>query len=105
MARRHGDFAMVAVAASVTMAGDVIGEARLALINVADRPVRAADAEAGLRGSSPTDDAIEAAADAATRELSPVSDLHASATYRRTVAAVLVRRALTEAVARARSVS
>jgi CO/xanthine dehydrogenase FAD-binding subunit len=32
-----------------------------------------------------------------------VSDLHASAAYRRTVAAVLVRRALTEAVARARS--
>jgi len=103
MARRHGDFAMVAVAASVTMAGDAIGDARLALINVADRPVRAAEAEAGLRGSSPTDDTIAAAADAATRDLSPVSDLHASATYRRMVAAVLVRRALTEAVARARS--
>ena len=103
MARRHGDFAMVAVAASVTMAGDAIGDARLALINVADRPVRAAEAEAGLRGSPPTPDSIAAAADAATRDLSPVSDLHASATYRRTVAAVLVRRALTEAVARARS--
>jgi aerobic carbon-monoxide dehydrogenase medium subunit len=105
MARRHGDFAMVAVAASVTMAGDAIGDARLALINVADRPVRAVDAEAGLRGSPPTDDAIAAAADAATRDLSPVSDLHASAAYRRTVAAVLVRRALTEAVGRARSVA
>jgi aerobic carbon-monoxide dehydrogenase medium subunit len=105
MARRHGDFAMVAVAAAVTMAGDAIGDARLALINVADRPVRALDAEAALRGSSPTDDTIVAAADAATRDLSPVSDLHASAAYRRTVAAVLVRRALTEAVGRARSVA
>ena len=103
MARRHGDFAMVAVAASVTLGGNGCDDVRLALINVADRPVRAAGAEALLRGSEPTEAAIAEAADLATRDLSPVSDLHASAEYRRSVAAVLVRRALTDAITKARS--
>jgi carbon-monoxide dehydrogenase medium subunit len=98
MARRHGDFAMVAVAASVTLDGDGVTDARLALINVADRPVRATDAEAALQAGSSIDDVTALA----TRDLSPVSDLHASAAYRRTVAAVLVRRALTEAITNAR---
>ena len=95
MARRHGDFAMVAVAASVTNGGDT----RIALINVADRPVRATEAEAAHRGGA----SIDEVAALATKDLSPVSDLHASSAYRTSVAAVLVRRALTEATARARS--
>lgn len=95
MARRHGDFAMVAVAASVTANGN----ARIALINVADRPVRATEAEAALNGGA----SIEEAAAIATRDLSPVSDLHATGAYRTSVAKVLVKRALTEATARSRS--
>jgi carbon-monoxide dehydrogenase medium subunit len=89
MARRHGDFAMVAVAASVAPDGDT----RIALINVADRPVRATEAEAAANAGAP----IEEVAELATRGLDPVSDLHASAAYRRHVAGVLVRRALTDA--------
>lgn len=88
MARRHGDFAMVAVAASVSPAGD----ARIALINVADRPVRATEAEAALKAGA-SDDEVAAIA---IRDLEPVADLHASASYRRTVAATLVRRALVD---------
>lgn len=104
MARRHGDFAMVAAMASVTLdASGACDDVRLALVNVSDRPVRATAAEAVLRGASPTDDAIAEACALATADLSPVSDLHATADYRRTVAGVLVRRALTEAVTRARS--
>ncbi len=95
MARRHGDFAMVAAAASVAPSGDV----RIALINVSDRPVRAIDAEAAMRSGA----SIEEVAAVAVRDLDPPSDLHASPAYRRKVAAVLVRRALTEASARARS--
>jgi carbon-monoxide dehydrogenase medium subunit len=89
MARRHGDFAMVAAVASIAPDGDV----RLALINVADRPVRATEAEAALRAGS----AIEEVVDLATRDLSPVSDLHASSAYRKQVAGVMVRRAITRA--------
>ena len=95
MARRHGDFAMVA--AVVSVAPD--GGARIALINVADRPVRAIEAEAALQAGESIDDV----AALATRDLDPVSDLHASAAYRRSVATVMLRRALTEATAAARS--
>jgi carbon-monoxide dehydrogenase medium subunit len=95
MARRHGDFAMVAVVASVTVGGDV----RLALINVADRPVRATDAEAAMREGAGMDEVVALA----TRDLEPSADLHATAAYRRQVASVLVRRALTEASERAGS--
>ena len=89
MARRHGDFAMVAAAASVSPSGDV----RIALINVSDRPVRATEAEAAMRSGASIDDV----AALAVRDLDPPSDLHATAAYRRKVAGVLVRRALTEA--------
>jgi len=91
VARRHGDFAMVAVAAQRSPDGD----ARISLINVADRPVRAREAEAALRDGA----SIEDAAELATRDLDPVSDLHATAAYRRAVAKTLVKRALAEVAA------
>lgn len=102
VARRHGDFAMVGAAASVTLNGDAIGDARLALIGMAEIPVRALAAEESLRGAAPADDAFRAAAATAVRDLEPSSDLHASAAYRRHVAGVLVRRALVTATQRAR---
>ncbi len=97
MARRHGDFAMVAAIASVTIGGN----ARIALINVADRPVRAHEAEVAMQAGAPIDEV----AALATRDLEPTADLHASAAYRRSVAQVLVRRALTEATQRAKDAS
>ena len=88
MARRHGDFAMVAVVGQ----RDPDGDTRLALVNVADKPYRATEAEAAAQaGADP-----EEVADLATRNLEPASDLHASSEYRVHVARVLVRRALTE---------
>jgi carbon-monoxide dehydrogenase medium subunit len=95
MARRHGDFAMVAAAVSVAPDGD----ARIALINVAERPVRATEAEAALKAGASIDDVCEVA----TRDLSPVSDLHATAAYRRSVAKVMLRRAVADATSRVRS--
>jgi carbon-monoxide dehydrogenase medium subunit len=88
MARRHGDFAMAAVVASVSPDGDT----RLALVNVSDRPYRATGAEAAANEGAPVDEV----ADLATRDLEPVADLHASSAYRKHVAGVLVRRALNE---------
>jgi carbon-monoxide dehydrogenase medium subunit len=102
MARRHGDFAMVAAMAQVTLRDGACDDVRLALVNVSDRPYRARDAEAVLRGSPPTDDAIAEAAQVATRDIEPVSDLHASSAYRTTVAKTLLRRALNDAITNAR---
>jgi carbon-monoxide dehydrogenase medium subunit len=81
----------------VTVDGDV----RIALINVADRPVRATEAEAAMREGVPLDEVVATA----TRGLDPGADLHATAAYRRHVAGVLVRRALTQASERARSIA
>jgi carbon-monoxide dehydrogenase medium subunit len=97
--QRHGDFALVGVAALAELDGDgSMRDARLALIGVADRPVRAQAAEAALRGRQPTEEVLDEAAHAAVEEIDPVSDVHGSATYRRHVAKVLVRRALASIV-------
>lgn len=105
VARRHGDFAMVGVAAAVTVQDGAISEARLALINVAEKPVRAGAAERALVGAPPGADAFAEAAALAARDLDPSGDLHASAAYRRKVASVCVRRALETAARRAMEVS
>jgi carbon-monoxide dehydrogenase medium subunit len=101
LARRHGDYALVGVAAVVTLAGDRIGGARLALTGVGDRPVRARDAEARLAGESLTPAVLGDAVEAVRQAIEPGGDIHATAAYRRHVAGVLVARAPRLAVARA----
>ena len=103
IARRHGDFAMVGAAAAVVVGGDTITDARVVLINVAERPIRAREAEAAIRGAGASNGSgvFAEAAELATRDLEPSDDLHASGAYRRKVAAVCVRRALTTATTRA----
>jgi carbon-monoxide dehydrogenase medium subunit len=102
VARRHGDFAMVGLAASLVMSGEVITEARLAFAGVADVPVRAAAAEDLLVGERPSAELFDEAARRATRDLDPPADLHGSSDYRRTVAAAVVRRGLRAAADNAR---
>jgi carbon-monoxide dehydrogenase medium subunit len=103
LARRHGDFAIVGVGALVTLDADgYVADARVALIGVGERAVRATAAEQVLRGSRPSDDVLADAAGAVDGEIEPNGDIHASADYRRHVAGVLVRRALGTAVTRAR---
>jgi len=102
LARRHGDYALVGVAAVVTLAGDRIGGARLALTGVGDRPVRTREAEVRLTGESLTPDVLGDAAEAVRRAIDPGSDIHATAAYRRHVAGVLAARAIRLAAARAR---
>jgi carbon-monoxide dehydrogenase medium subunit len=97
MARRHGDFAIVGVAALLHASDGSIDHARVVLTGMGATPVRAAGAESVLVGASPADDVFEAAADAAIKDLDPPSDLHASAAYRRHVAGTLIRRALAQA--------
>lgn len=104
ISRRHGDFALVGVAAVVQL--DEEGrctEARIALLSVGDRPMLAAQGAKVLIGQPPSTGAIRAAADAtATSDIDPSSDIHASARYRRQLANVLTRRVLERAFERAR---
>lgn len=102
IARRHGDFALVGVAASVSL--DDRGrcaDARVVLLSVGDRPMIAASAAKALVGETPTAEAVRATAEAAaSQDIDPTSDIHASAAYRRQLARVLTRRALETAFAR-----
>jgi aerobic carbon-monoxide dehydrogenase medium subunit len=102
VARRHGDFAIVGLAASLTLADGAISDARLAFAGLADVPVRAADAEDLLVGQEPSAELFEEAARRATHGIDPPSDLNGSPEYRKKVAATLVRRGLREAADRAR---
>jgi carbon-monoxide dehydrogenase medium subunit len=101
VARRPGDFALVGVAAMVSISDGCIGEARVCLMGVADRPVRAMEIEAALAGRSPSETVFSEAADGAVRRLEPPSDMHGSSEFRRHLAAVTVRRALVAAAERA----
>ena len=101
-ARRHGDYALVGVAAAVMLEEDSVAEARLALTGVGARPVRARDAERRLVGRRPDDAALADAAERVKQVTEPQSDIHATAEYRRHLAGVLTLRALRLAVARAR---
>jgi len=104
IARRAGDFAIVAVTALVSLdAGGRVAQARLAFGGVAPTPVRALAAEDALAGHEPTAERLAGAATLARDALSPQSDSFVSGAYRRHLAGVLTRRALTRAVARART--
>jgi CO/xanthine dehydrogenase FAD-binding subunit len=92
--RRHGDFAIVGLAASLTLSGGAISDARLAFAGLSDVPVRAVEAENLLVGEGPSAELFDEAAHRATEDIDPPADLHGSADYRRKVAAVLVRRGL-----------
>ncbi|HEX2189097.1 MAG TPA: xanthine dehydrogenase family protein subunit M [Longimicrobiaceae bacterium] len=102
VSRRHGDYALAGVAATVALdEGGRCRGARVALLSVGGGPVLAAGAAAALEGEEPSAGAVRAAADAVGREIDPPADIHASAAYRRRLAEVLVRRVLPRAFERA----
>ena len=103
VARRQGDYALVGVALQVEMdAEERCLDARIAYFSVGEGPVMATSATAMLIGERPSSALLEAAAhQAAQVDLDPPGDIHASARFRRHLAQVLGRRALTEAFERA----
>jgi CO/xanthine dehydrogenase FAD-binding subunit len=94
VARRHGDFAVAGLAASLTLSDGAISDARLAFAGISDVPARASDVEAFLVGESPSAELFDEAGRRATEDIDPPADLHGSSDYRRKVAATLVRRSL-----------
>jgi carbon-monoxide dehydrogenase medium subunit len=86
-ARRHGDYAMVGLAASARADGKALADVRLAYFGVGATPVRARKAEAALAGGN-----IEAAVAALASDLNPSDDVQATAATKRHLAGVLLRR-------------
>jgi aerobic carbon-monoxide dehydrogenase medium subunit len=98
VARRHGDFAIVGLAASLTLSDGEISDSRLAFAGISDVPVRATEAENLLVGERPSAELFDEAARRATDDIDPPADLHGTSAYRTKVAATLVRRGLQAAV-------
>lgn len=103
--RQVGDFAIVGVAASVTLDGGAVSSSRLVFTNVGSTPVRASEAEQELTGREPEDATLWAVAGAAAAELTPPDDGRGSAEYKRRVARRLTYDALAAAAQRARGVA
>ena len=96
-------YAVVGVAAAVTVSSGAVGAAAVALGGLVPAATRAASVEQALAGQTPSADAIAAAASAVSADLGDdlIGDIYASAGYRRAMAPVCVKRALTTAVERA----
>ncbi len=101
ISRRDGDFALAGVAAQLVLVDGRVRDARIAACGVGPAPLRFRDAEEVLLDSACEPEAIEAAADAVAASADPHDDVHASAAYRRQLAAAMARRALNDAHARA----
>ena len=97
--RRHGDFAIVGIAAMVVGQGQRCA-ARLVTAGAGPAPTRLRQAEEILEREGLSDAAIEAAARRAAEVVEPDTDIHATAAYRRNLTRVLTGRALRRAVAR-----
>ncbi|HXJ84624.1 MAG TPA: xanthine dehydrogenase family protein subunit M [Candidatus Methylomirabilis sp.] len=103
VSRRHGDFALVAMAAAVTTdAAGVCTASALVAAGVGPTPVVVREAARALVGQRPTAEALEDIGRRVSAAVHPESDLHASSEYRKHLAGVLATRALAEAVQRTR---
>jgi CO/xanthine dehydrogenase FAD-binding subunit len=103
--RQQMEIAVVGATAVVTFAGDRVGAAKVAITALAPTIRLVLAAEEALVGSDGGRAAAELAAQAAAEASEPMSDVRASEAYRRAMSAVLTRRAIEAAVARARGIS
>jgi xanthine dehydrogenase small subunit len=93
------DISAICAGFAITLRGGTVAEARIAYGGMAAIPKRAAAAEAALAGKPWTEASIRAAAGALANDFQPISDMRASAAYRRRVAGALLERFFTEAAA------
>jgi len=102
--REKMDIAFVGVASVIELEGSdgVVKSARIALGAVAPTPIRCGEAEATLKGQRLTDELLHEAGRLAAQAAKPISDVRASADYRREMVDVLTRRTLSKALEIAR---
>jgi carbon-monoxide dehydrogenase medium subunit len=96
-ARGKVDISAVCVGVMACFDGEICSEARIALGAVAPTPLRAKKTEGLVKGQKWTPELLKKAGDQAARESKPISDVRASAKYRKEMVAVLTKRALEEA--------
>ncbi len=103
VARRHGDFAMAGSAITLALHDGKCTDSRVVLFGVGATPLRARAVEEAIRGETASEKLFEQVASKVTECIvEPMSDMHASAEYRRHLAQVLTQRGLNEAASRAK---
>ena len=100
VARRFGDFALASIAVSVRRGTTGLEDARIAVMGIADTPLRLREAEDELVAMELNDETPDRFSRIVVSKISPNDDLHASAEYRRHLLAQLSKRALRTAVAK-----
>ena len=100
-ARGKVDISAVGVGAMLIMNGDICDDARIFLGAVAPTPIMAVNAQNKLKGKVITEELLQTAGLEASRECSPITDMRASAEYRKLMVAVLTGRAIDESRSRA----
>jgi carbon-monoxide dehydrogenase medium subunit len=102
VARRHGDFALAGAVATLSMDSGSINDPRVVLFGVGATPLRVPQAEERLAGESPSETLFAEIAKLVSESIDePLSDIHATAEFRRHLAGVMAQRALAEAAGRA----
>ncbi len=99
LARRHGDYAIVGLAAHARVDGGTLADARLAFLGAGDRPMLALEAAKAVEGRAPDAATVKTAQDAIARDLDPPADLYTSSATKLHLARVLTGRALAALVA------
>jgi CO/xanthine dehydrogenase FAD-binding subunit len=100
-ARGKVDISAVCVGAMLIMKGDICEDARIFLGAVAPTPMMAKNAQDILKGKKVTEDILQTAGIAASKECKPITDMRATAEYRTLMVAVLTGRAIDESRKRA----
>ena len=100
-ANKASHYAIVGVAASVTVSGGVCQNARIGVTGAGPKAVRATEAAAALKGKALDAATVEAAAERAGAGIDFSEDIHAAAGYRAHLTSVYAQRAITAAASRA----
>jgi carbon-monoxide dehydrogenase medium subunit len=90
LARRHGDYAIVGLAASARLHSDELRDIRLAYFGVGDKPIRAIKVEAALSGGAIDEKRIDEAF--AALDLEPLDDVQATSAVKKHLAGILLKR-------------
>ncbi len=101
LANPASGYAMVGVAARLTLSGGAAQNVRVVLTGAADHATRLSNVESALEGQPITAESIAAACEQAGMGMDLMGDIHASAEYRAAMVGVYARRALTQALERA----
>ena len=96
--RKAMDLAIIGVGCKITMDGDVCTDAKITLGAVAIKPIHAVTAEQMMIGQKVTDELLDKVGVAAMNDCSPISDIRASAEYRKDMVRVFTKRVIKQAL-------